>query len=321
MAVELRPYTDADLEAVAEISTSWNRHFGIPIVDTAELFDEEFVEPVVHRETGIRLAIVEGQPVGYVYTYHLASDTHDQRCYVFARVLPEFLSRGVGSELSAWGLGHAKEILRAGANFGRRLIRTDAPTVDVDAQTIFANLGMSPVRWFAEMRAPLDDIPAPMTVDDYRLVRWNSVDSEELRRVKNDAFADHWGSTPDDELRWSHLTAGVAVRRDLSLAAVDESGAVVGLVLSNRFPDDDVEVGGNVERVGWIDKVATLRNWRKRGVASALIASAADLYRSEGLTHAGLYVDSDNPTGAVSVYERLGFRVTRQSVTFELVFD
>jgi len=43
--------------------------------------------------------------------------------------------------------------------------------------------------------------------------------------------------------------------------------------------------------------------------------------RHDGLTHAGLYVDSDNPTGAVSVYERLGFAVVRRSVTYELIID
>jgi ribosomal protein S18 acetylase RimI-like enzyme len=70
-----------------------------------------------------------------------------------------------------------------------------------------------------------------------------------------------------------------------------------------------------------LDKVATPRDWRGRGVASALIAHVVEKYRAAGLTHAGLYVDSANPTGAVSVYERLGFTVVRRSVTYELIID
>ncbi len=320
-AVELRPFTDSDLEVMAAISTAWNKHFHVPIVDTAELFDEELSEPLVLRSTDVRVATIDNQSVGYVYTYHLASDTHDQRCYVFARVLPEFLSRGVGGELTAWGAKRAEQKLREGPDVGKKYLRADAPMFDVDAHRIFADLGMVPVRWFAEMRTPIEDVPRVEPCSGTSIVEWESVDSEELRRVKNDAFADHWGSTPDDPELWAKITGGVATRRDLSLAVVADDGSVVGLVLTNRFPDDDIDVDGRVERVGWIDKVATLRSWRGRGVASALISRVVELYRSEQLTHAGLYVDSDNPTGAVSVYERLGFKAVRRSVTYEKVLE
>ena len=320
-AVELRPFTDPDLEVMAAISTAWNKHFHVPIVDTAELFDEELSEPLVLRSTDVRVATIDNQSVGYVYTYHLASDTHDQRCYVFARVLPEFLSRGVGSELTAWGAKRAEQKLREGPDVGKKYLRADAPMFDVDAHRIFTDVGMVPVRWFAEMRAAVGDVPKPVQVDGITIVDWDAVDDNELHRVKNEAFADHWGSVPDDDFRWSQLTTGVSARRNLSCAAVDARGDVVGLVLTHRFPDDDVEVDGRVERVGWVDKVATLQSWRGRGVASALISNVVERYQQDALTHAGLYVDSDNPTGAVSVYEKLGFRTTRRSVTYEVVIS
>lgn len=321
MAVELRLFTDGDLTEIAEISTAWNKHIGIPIVDTVELFDEEFIEPFVDRSSDIRIASVGGRAVGYVYTYHLASETHDQRCYVFARVHPDFFARGVGTQLSAWGANRAKQKLSAGPTVGRKFLRADAPVVDVEAQQIFADLGLTPVRWFAEMRTPVSDVPVVPAPEGVTIVEWNVADNHELRRVKNEAFADHWGSSPDDEMRWSQLTTGVASRPDLSLAALDGNGAVIGLVLTHRFPDDDIEDGTVVQRVGWLDKVATPRDWRGRGVASALISHVVEKYRTAGLTHAGLYVDSANPTGAVSVYERLGFTVVRRSVTYELIID
>ncbi|MBM3639262.1 MAG: GNAT family N-acetyltransferase [Actinobacteria bacterium] len=321
MTVELRPFAEGDLASIAAISTAWNEHFGIPIVDTVELFDEEFIEPLVFREFDICIALVDGCAVGYVYTYHLASETHDQRCYVFARVHPQFLSRGVGTELSAWGARRAEQKLRMGPVVGRKIVRADAPEYDADAQRIFTNLGMTPIRWFAEMRTPLSDVPIVPVPEGVTVIEWDAADDRELRRVKNEAFADHWGSAPDDELRWSQLTTGVATRRDLSLVALDENGVVIGLVLTHRFPDDDIDNGAVVERVGWVHKVATVREWRGRGVASTLISQVVQTYGRAGLTHAGLYVDSDNPTGAVSVYERLGYAVARRSVTYELIID
>jgi|GEM_PF-3699982 len=79
MTVELRPFAEGDLATIAAISTAWNEHVGIPSVDTVELFDEEFIEPLVSRESDICIVFVDGRAVGYVYTYHLASESHDQR--------------------------------------------------------------------------------------------------------------------------------------------------------------------------------------------------------------------------------------------------
>jgi mycothiol synthase len=43
-------------------------------------------------------------------------------------------------------------------------------------------------------------------------------------------------------------------------------------------------------------------------VASALIARNLRLLRARGLTEAALTVDTENPTGALGLYERHGFR-------------
>ena len=48
--------------------------------------------------------------------------------------------------------------------------------------------------------------------------------------------------------------------------------------------------------------------WRRRGVASALIVSSFKAFRERGLTDAALGVDSENPNGALGLYEGLGFR-------------
>ena len=46
------------------------------------------------------------------------------------------------------------------------------------------------------------------------------------------------------------------------------------------------------------------------------MASALRRFREEGYERAALDVDSGNPTGALGLYERAGFGVTRRSVTW-----
>jgi len=62
-------------------------------------------------------------------------------------------------------------------------------------------------------------------------------------------------------------------------------------------------------RRAWTEDISTRREWRGKGVASALIASSLRQLASLGFDEAVLGVDLDNPTGALGVYERLGYQV------------
>ncbi|MGI8867321.1 MAG: GNAT family N-acetyltransferase [Mycobacteriales bacterium] len=64
--------------------------------------------------------------------------------------------------------------------------------------------------------------------------------------------------------------------------------------------------------------VGTAREWRGRGVASALIAASLQAARDNGIGIVSLGVDRENPTGAVGVYERMGFRPVEQSSVYAL---
>ena len=58
---------------------------------------------------------------------------------------------------------------------------------------------------------------------------------------------------------------------------------------------------------------------RRAGLAAALLLlSAAPAFAAEGLTHASIGVDSENPSGAARLYRALGFEPVRRNVTHQL---
>jgi ribosomal protein S18 acetylase RimI-like enzyme len=63
-------------------------------------------------------------------------------------------------------------------------------------------------------------------------------------------------------------------------------------------------------RRGYLERIWTLRDYRGRGIASALVAHALEAYRAAGLAIGHLSVDADNPSHAGTMYERMGFRIT-----------
>jgi mycothiol synthase len=69
-------------------------------------------------------------------------------------------------------------------------------------------------------------------------------------------------------------------------------------------------------RLGWLGTIGVRRGYRRRGLASALIARSLAGFRDAGAAEAGLDVDLENPSGAPRVYGALGFGVTRRSTIY-----
>jgi len=314
VTVSLRAFAESDATRLAEIATASNIADGRPVVVTSTEILEELTPPNVEPSLDVVVAVDDDTIVGYGYTYMLHNPDGDERCYAFGFVDPSARGRGIGASILTTTIERAREILSSSHGRGERFVRTDCAVENTAARTLYERAGLTPVRWFSDLARPLD-VPLDIaTSSDVIIAPWDDFDTEVLRDVKNSAFADHWGSTPTSTENWTQLTDGYGARRDLSFVATI-ADTPVGLLLTHRFPADDDVVGG---RYGWIDKLATLREFRGRGIASSLIAHALAAYREEGLTHAALGVDTDNPTGASRLYSNLGFVPLHGTVTYSL---
>jgi len=69
--------------------------------------------------------------------------------------------------------------------------------------------------------------------------------------------------------------------------------------------------------VGWIASVSVREPWRRRGLGLAMLRHAFGEFWRRGQRRVGLGVDAQNPTGAVSLYERAGMRVLFDAVVYE----
>jgi mycothiol synthase len=70
-------------------------------------------------------------------------------------------------------------------------------------------------------------------------------------------------------------------------------------------------------RRGWTEFISTARDWRKRGVARALICESLRELKDRGMSDAALGVHTENPTGAFHLYESLGYEVQERYTTFQ----
>jgi len=103
------------------------------------------------------------------------------------------------------------------------------------------------------------------------------------------------------------LTTSGYTRLPLYRDSLDE---IVGMV--RPFVNEEENAVQGVRR-GWCENISTRATWRGKGVASSLICLALRALRDRGMTEAALGVDAQNETGALRLYESMGFReVTRE---------
>jgi mycothiol synthase len=63
---------------------------------------------------------------------------------------------------------------------------------------------------------------------------------------------------------------------------------------------------------GWVKDIAVTEAWRGKGLGKAILLHALGEHHRRGTPLVGLKVDSVNPTGAIHLYERVGFTVAKR---------
>ncbi len=311
-----RPLTRDDAPALAELLAAVEQ-----VDQTGEnLSVEDVAEELTHQSIDLSQdswGVEHGDQLVAVGLVHGDSEVWEvDHVHCFAHVHPAYRRQGIGRRLLA------VQLARAEAMHLQRHPRHPAqiamrPSDHVQASVDLARAaGLEPVRQFFNMQrdlrqdAPLRRAPAA----GLRIVGYVEDRDDEVRQGHNLAFRDHFGSTQRDAATWQQgFTGSRGFRADLSVLALDEHDRLAGYLLGYFFEADAAMHG---YREAWIGQVGTLPQWRGRGVASAMLSHALASYRELGYQQVGLDVDSANGTGALTLYERLGFRTVRSSTAW-----
>ena len=125
-------------------------------------------------------------------------------------VHPAYRGRGLGTALLDWAAG-AAGVIHAGRFPGRPLsLQCGFPESDDRAAVLFAEHGFTPVRYFRRMtrRLERDNLPPARMPDGFDIVGYRADLDEPMRVAKNEAFAEHWDSTPTPPEMWRSRFTG-----------------------------------------------------------------------------------------------------------------
>jgi mycothiol synthase len=256
----------------------------------------------------------DGRLAGYgVLTARTAADPVHLMMFD-GMVHPDFRRRGIGTELLLRAVAAAPALhARAFPEAPLELLVNMLDDVPGQLETAAA-AGFAPWRGAVEMSRDLPNDPDSLRVPPpagLEPVGFAPEYVELLRAAHNAAFVpDHPGSTASTPEMWASRFTVPSFRPELSFFLRERgSEEVVGYLLAAELGKSS----GSDVRDAHLATIATLRGHRGRGVASALIGAALAEAVRRGYGTASLDVDADNPSGAVRVYERAGFRVVRRA--------
>jgi mycothiol synthase len=235
--------------------------------------------------------------------------------YLEGRVRPDVRGRGVGRALLAWQLDRGTALHAERHPEAPGALTVEVPGGMPSLESLVRRAGLQAERRYREMQRPLTDLPEPRPVPGANIVPFAWDRDDEIRRAHNAAFTRHHGSSERDPASWQALFTGQrGFRPDLSRLAL-EDGAVVGYVLAYVYEADTTARGTREVVLG---QIGVLPPARGRGAAGALIAEVLQAASRSDCESAGLGVDTENVTGALRLYEGLGFRTVRSRVSWTL---
>lgn len=257
-------------------------------------------------------------PQGVARAYgRITKNPDGEKAVGFGCVDPGWQGTGIGTGLLGWMEARTRQ------RFAEDAVQGAAPRLRLYMEqqhthqaALFDDAGFRIVRYYNEMHRPLKDgFPAVVLAAGLELVGFGPELHEPVRLAHNEAFRDHWGSEPRDEEAWGFVVNDPQARPDLSAVVVEgASGRVAGYQIASHDPDS---AGTRGFKEGYTDLLGVRREFRGRGVAQALLADAMRRFAAAGMDKASLDVDSENPTGALALYAKMGYVAVNSSMAWD----
>jgi len=223
---------------------------------------------------------------------------------------PDYKGLGIGTTLLRAVERRAREMMAFAEPDVRVSIKTTIDRDEPDGIALHENEGYLSTHYHWRMEIILDGIPAvPQLPGGIELRPFRQmVHDVAVWQANNEAGRDEPGSHYWSLDQWREYRFDDP-EYDPSLWAIAWAGdEVVGYSL-NRYRSG----------IGWGRAVGVRPQWRRRGIAQALLLHSFGEFHRRGMRTIGLSVDSHSPTGAQRLYQKVGMHPSSASVTYEKV--
>jgi len=257
------------------------------------------------------IAELDGTPLGIIHAY-VDKLRKEKKGFINSfGVIPEHRGHGVEEKLIETALKELKkrgmQVAQAWSDYKRE-----------DRIQLLEKLGFKLIRKFSLMEIELANIPSDMGENMQVTIRTLRKDIEEdiklLNYLDNECFKEHFNHRPItiEETRHFLLNNPYFKEQEYFFAILRDSAVgYIGVGIDEKYNTEK-----NV-KAGIILDIGVLKPYRRKGIGTRLMLHGLEALKTKGMTKALLGVDDFNPTKAIKLYEKLGFKVVKKDLTYE----
>ncbi|MBU7014985.1 MAG: GNAT family N-acetyltransferase [Theionarchaea archaeon] len=289
--------------------------FSISVEDIANGFNHLYnFDPY----TDMLFVEMDGDVIGYTEVWR--EDLEDVCVYPHAAyLLPEWRGKGIRRAMVHYNEQRGREIRLTHLIEKPHFFQAWTQETETHWVSLLESENYAPVRFSVRMARslsePIPDAPLPEGIEvcparpDQYWAIWRAT-CQSLRelwqgsRFRDEMFEEWMGDSTFNPALW--------------VVAWDAENKVAGAILNFI---DEAENKEYHHRRGHVEFVTVAQPYRGKGLAKALIARSLSRLKEEGMIEAVLGVDADNPSGALRLYERMGFSPVRRRATYQKSMD
>jgi len=285
---------------------------------TAEVLAKIWKFPGFNLTEDARIIIDgEGNPLGYTAVWN-DTKPHVQN-FIVQKFDPEYIGSAIEETLMDWAVEKAHSNISKAPDDAQVFIGQTINSILNEKIERLKNRGFSEKRYFWRMGIDLNnkngeevEFPEDIEVTTHS-ARQNLMD---IVKCDRKCFSDHWGYTEsplDEEFKEWEYWIKMEPFYDPDYWFLACSGdEIVGMSLCMNGMTID-------NQIGYLDSVCVRKDFRKRGIASALLKHSFKELEKAGRDKAYLHVDADSLTGALKLYESVGMKENQRSTKLEMI--
>ncbi len=279
-------------------------------ITAEEMLRQEQENPSFDPE-GRFVAELEQRPVGVVHA-NVEKLREERTGFVRLDVIPESRGRGIERQLVETALRELKARDMA-------IAQASVDSGELDYVRLLQELKFEQVRVMSFMEMELANFPQGIGADSQISIKALRKDREEDMKLwtwlSNETFKEHFNFRPGTTEEIRHfLFSDLYYNKLKEIFFAELDGESVGYIGAGI--DEKYNLEKNVQR-GDIFTIGVLKKYRRRGVGARLMLHALETFRAKDMTKATLGVDDCNPTKAIGLYEKVGFKVKKKDLVFE----
>ncbi len=266
----------------------------------------------------VLIAEINGEMIAYsrVYWDHL-DDGHWTYSW-FGLLKPAWRRKGIGTAMVRYGERCLREIAAQHPSDGPKVFERGAYVSEVGLVKLLENEGYQPVRYGFEMvrptSEPIEVTPMPAGIQVHPVKK---TDVPDVFAAMTEASRDHWGYRPINEEEIQFWMSHPIFNPSLWMVgwAGDE---VAGMVLNFI---DEAENDEYHRKRGYTETICVRRPWRRQGLARSLLTQSIQMFIDMGMEETSLGVDTQNPNGALNLYQSVGYHVYKRHIMYRKSLD